>query len=255
MHYVCSDIHGQYGLYRRLIDELELQESDTLYVIGDAIDRGPDSVGILKDIMSRPNVELFLGNHELMMLDHYAGTGYPGIWTHESNGGTATLSQMEELTKGERKEILDYVSNTWLQKYIAVGDRCYALHHSYWITTAEGNDIRFSELDRSNWTAVFDAVWNSPYRLFEHVHPDEYIDGCIHVIGHVPVQFVAENQAAVRDGKIRMEDIRPPFIDADGHIYNIDGGCSLRGRSDIGGLYCMSLEADENGHRKEFWIR
>ena len=55
MHYVCSDIHGQYDLYQQLLQKLDLQESDILYVIGDAIDRGPDSLAILKDIMSRKN--------------------------------------------------------------------------------------------------------------------------------------------------------------------------------------------------------
>ena len=38
--------------------------NDTLFVLGDVIDRNPDGIEILKDLLARKNVELFLGNHE-----------------------------------------------------------------------------------------------------------------------------------------------------------------------------------------------
>lgn len=64
--YVCSDIHGMYGSYKEVMKGVN--ESDTVYILGDVIDRGKGGIKILQDIMKRPNVKLFMGNHEWMML-------------------------------------------------------------------------------------------------------------------------------------------------------------------------------------------
>ena len=42
MIYVTGDIHGCYAQYRRLLEQIGLRESDTLYVLGDVVDRGPE---------------------------------------------------------------------------------------------------------------------------------------------------------------------------------------------------------------------
>lgn len=39
-----------------------------LYVLGDVIDRFPDGIEILQELMAMPNVKMLLGNHEYMML-------------------------------------------------------------------------------------------------------------------------------------------------------------------------------------------
>ena len=47
MIYAVSDLHGRYDRYRQLLDKLDLEEQDTLYVLGDALDRGPEGFRIL----------------------------------------------------------------------------------------------------------------------------------------------------------------------------------------------------------------
>ncbi len=49
-----------------MLDKREFQDTDTLYVLGDVIDRGLKGIQILLDMMARPNVVPILGNHELM---------------------------------------------------------------------------------------------------------------------------------------------------------------------------------------------
>ena len=68
MQYAVSDIHGCYDKYIRLLRRIDLKPSDTLYVLGDVIDRGPDGLKILRDIAMRPNIVPFLGNHEYAAL-------------------------------------------------------------------------------------------------------------------------------------------------------------------------------------------
>lgn len=68
MHYVMSDIHGCFEEYRSAIEKINLQDDDMLYVLGDCVDRGYASVGVLKDMMRRPNVIPIAGNHDLNFL-------------------------------------------------------------------------------------------------------------------------------------------------------------------------------------------
>ena len=66
---VCSDLHGQYSTYKAIIKKLK--NTDKLYVLGDVIDRGPDGIKILQDIMKnkeKGQIEFIVGNHEIMMM-------------------------------------------------------------------------------------------------------------------------------------------------------------------------------------------
>ena len=68
MQYAISDLHGCYGKYVELLRRIDLRPSDTLYILGDMIDRGPEGLKILRDISRRPNASPFLGNHEYAAL-------------------------------------------------------------------------------------------------------------------------------------------------------------------------------------------
>ena len=59
--YVCSDIHGQYGLYKAMLEQINLSGGDRLLILGDMIDRGPDGLQILQDASARANVTCLLG--------------------------------------------------------------------------------------------------------------------------------------------------------------------------------------------------
>ena len=72
-HYAISDVHGMYEPYMEVIKKLG--KDDTLFILGDAIDRGEDGIKIILDIIEKyknqdngPNITLLLGNHEVMFL-------------------------------------------------------------------------------------------------------------------------------------------------------------------------------------------
>lgn len=56
MQYAVSDIHGCYDKYIKLLHRINLRPTDTLYVLGDVIDRGPDGLKILLDMALHPNI-------------------------------------------------------------------------------------------------------------------------------------------------------------------------------------------------------
>ena len=68
MTYVMSDIHGNMRRFNSVMEQINLQPEDTLYILGDVIDRHPDGIRILRRIMDKPNIKMLLGNHEYMML-------------------------------------------------------------------------------------------------------------------------------------------------------------------------------------------
>lgn len=47
MIYVMSDIHGNMRRFRSVLEKIQLRPEDTLYVLGDVIDRHPYGIEIL----------------------------------------------------------------------------------------------------------------------------------------------------------------------------------------------------------------
>ena len=67
MYYVVSDIHGCYQKFKKLLDLIHFSnESDILFVLGDAIDRGFESIDVLKLMMKYDHIVPLMGNHEWM---------------------------------------------------------------------------------------------------------------------------------------------------------------------------------------------
>lgn len=71
--YAIGDIHGNADLLRRLLANLALHPADTIVFLGDFIDRGDDSRGVIDTIIelretTSANVVTLLGNHEDWLL-------------------------------------------------------------------------------------------------------------------------------------------------------------------------------------------
>ena len=71
--FVMSDIHGQYDLFLKMLDRINLKREDLLVIIGDICDRGKKSYEIyikcMKMIKLGYNLKFILGNHEDMFLE------------------------------------------------------------------------------------------------------------------------------------------------------------------------------------------
>ncbi len=52
-----------------MLKKINFSDDDTLYVLGDVVDRGERSIDVLLDMMNRTNVFPIIGNHELMVLE------------------------------------------------------------------------------------------------------------------------------------------------------------------------------------------
>jgi serine/threonine protein phosphatase 1 len=88
-----GDIHGCRDMLLPLIEKVTPTIEDQLVFLGDYIDRGPDSHGVVDDLLSLqqqfPETVFLRGNHEQMLLDFLSGTE---TLMFLLNGGAATLA-------------------------------------------------------------------------------------------------------------------------------------------------------------------
>ena len=74
MRYATTDLHGCLHTFRHLVEEeLRLTRHDELYLLGDYVNKGPDSRGVLDYLMllqaTGYQVHCLRGNHEQALLD------------------------------------------------------------------------------------------------------------------------------------------------------------------------------------------
>jgi serine/threonine protein phosphatase 1 len=93
-YWIIGDIHGRLDLLDRLLEGIARFGPEQLIFVGDYIDRGPQSKGVIDRLMALGDRAVCLmGNHELMMLNALEQMGMGGspieLWYY--NGGEATL--------------------------------------------------------------------------------------------------------------------------------------------------------------------
>ncbi len=186
MDYVMSDIHGCYDKYLKMLEKIEFSLDDTLYVLGDVLDRGPAGIKTLLDLSARENVVLLRGNHDhqagillanLHMLDN---EGCPselvelyGVWL--SDGGKNTLAEYLKLTDEEQNTVINAIKKMKKSVEITVGGKQYLLAH-----TVPGVE---RSAEYKNWT-LEECIMGEPD--YERCYfKDMYV-----VTGHTPTGFI-----------------------------------------------------------------
>lgn len=119
MTYVLSDIHGNLQRFKSIMAQINLQTNDTLYVLGDVIDRYAGGIKILRQIMRMPNAKMLIGNHEYMMLnaighckdaaEEKENTNWREKRLWYRNGGMITHEQLKHYRKDIRAEIFTFI--------------------------------------------------------------------------------------------------------------------------------------------------
>lgn len=110
--FAIGDVHGCASELRVLLDAIarlaaETQGKRRLIYLGDMINRGPDSVGVLEqwagseEAHGVDHVDRLMGNHEIMMLLSVIGGPHAHkaetMWLSKRMGGDKFLAQMREL--------------------------------------------------------------------------------------------------------------------------------------------------------------
>lgn len=163
-----GDIHGCLGPLVQLLDALQLAPSDTLIILGDVIDRGPHSRGVIERLMTlRDQCQLccIMGNHEEMLLAVVDGVIPLQEWL--PHGGAETLDSygLGSVPANLPPEHIDFL-RTWADYYDTPS-------HFY----AHGNYLSRTPFDKQPW---HELRWES----LRHTLPRMHCSGKTAVLGH-----------------------------------------------------------------------
>ena len=217
--YTTADLHGCLDLFRQM--QAYLKEDDTLYIIGDVIDRGPDGWKLFKEVMKDSRCKLLKGNHEDMcfkaMTDVKYGNYQDNIPTWFNNGGDITFDQILEDENGF--SIYPLMGNLITQtEYINKNNIKIILNHSGFYQD-EGFPREYDLLwDRKQYKTDFAKGWRGP-------------EDVIVVHGHTPIQLMVKDmqETAWFYQKEVPEYNGGAFWYADNHKVNLDTGACWTG--------------------------
>ncbi len=196
--YAISDIHGCLETFKTLLQKIELSRDDELYLLGDYIDRGPYSKGVI-DYIWQLQVDGFYikclrGNHEQMYLNSFDGTDDWGDY-HRETIASFGVKNIEE-TPGL---YIDWMKS--LAYYFEV-DNYLLVHGGFDFGAADPLQNKEKMLWARDWYALIDKDW---------------LAGRIIVHGHTPME-----QNSIKAMADNLEQV--PMLDIDnGCVYDYGG--------------------------------
>lgn len=99
-HFACSDLHGMWQLWEQI--DAYCDETDTIFFLGDAADRGPDGLKLIRTLLVDKRVKYIKGNHEDMLVNAFYESDFSLV---RYNGGSPTIKNFQKLSE-ESKEWL-----------------------------------------------------------------------------------------------------------------------------------------------------
>lgn len=190
--WAISDVHGCYDQFKALLKKIGFSKKDTLYVLGDVIDHGPDSKKIIDFLMKHENVKSMPGNHEDLMMRATTRKPLEKLWL--KRGGVQTLESFGVETLADiPKKYMDWLKHLPL----------HLVHGNIIMSHAGVNMQHKSPLRETKRNREF-TLWN---RKVKNKHKTIRV-----VHGHSPKKL-SQIKAA-----------------ANSNLVCIDGGCSKGGK-------------------------
>ncbi len=199
--FAISDIHGCLASFKALLEKISFSKEDELYLLGDYIDRGLNSKGVIDLIWemqaSGYTIHCLRGNHEQMMLNALDNARDAFIWV--KNGGMQALDSFGV----EHPLMIPKIYKNWLKElpYYFEVDHYILVHAGLKFDKDDPFEDKRSMIWTRYWHDTIDKDW---------------LDGRIIIHGHTPIHKIEIEKAA--DTLILI-----PALD-------IDGGCVFKNR-------------------------
>lgn len=182
--YCCADLHGRYDIYEKICEFLKPE--DTVFFLGDATDRGPDSMKLAKAIYENPRWHYMRGNHEQMLIE--AAKEY---WSYNNDFKEFRYSDSYRLMKinGGAQTFYEWMTGPsprlWISRFENLPRRhvyyspcgiTFVMSHAGF--TPNGEDV-----------SDYDLVWS---RKHFHDSWDGCADNSVIIHGHTPNSHLAD---------------------------------------------------------------
>ena len=188
---IVGDIHGCLDMLKRLVDKIGWDPGDDrLIFIGDYIDRGENSRGVIDFIIELKRasqlVQCLIGNHEQMLLDYLSGYD---LNSFIMNGGLTTLQSYKQAQRKAEDPLIpashiDYFSSLVTMVEL---DEYYVVHAGF----RPGRPVEEQD--------IFDMVWIRDEFIYSG-----YDFGKTVIFGHTPLYtpMVLENKIGIDTGAV-----------------------------------------------------
>ena len=216
--FVIGDIHGCIQTFRYLVEEvLQLGPADTLFLLGDTIDRGPGSKAVIDYIMELSvslTVRPVMGNHEFMMLRSLEDEDFFRRWIQNGCAETLISFGVDPSRINERDSVYQI-------------PRAYFGFFRDWPLYEETDDFLFVH-------AGLDAFSKDPLGDLQSLlwtrkedTPEDILKGRKLIHGHTPVA---------------LSQIQERLRDPEAKVLNLDGGCVYNKYRGLGNLVALDLD-------------
>lgn len=216
--YVMSDIHGMGSLLEEMLEKIRFSGQDTLYILGDMIDRGMEPAKVLDLVSSTENIIALKGNHEDEFVNWYEDEMRRTFQKYYYN--TYEILMDSEATREKLPGYVRFMKKLPMYKKLKTEKEFFLMAHA---STEELLQV---------WKRKERILWDSSM-----VDRQRGIPGYVSIVGHVPT-FI-----------IRGYPKEPASIwhCPDGRLIVVDCGAAF---PDLGGrLGCLCLETGE-----EFYV-
>jgi bis(5'-nucleosyl)-tetraphosphatase (symmetrical) len=197
--WAIGDLHGCFDAFQRLLERIRFDPGrDRLWLVGDLVNRGPDSLACLRAVRDLGEAAVCVpGNHDLHLLARAAGA--------RASKQKDTFDDV--LSAPDRAELLDWLRwRPMLHRDPALGfTLVHAGLHPHWdLATARAlaNAVE-AELRRPDYT-----------RLFDYMYGNEPVQWAPDLTGEARIRFAINCFTRMRfchpDGRIDMGPNGPP---------------------------------------------
>lgn len=189
MTYAMSDLHGCYDLYIEMLEKIKFSLEDTLFLLGDYVDRGDRGFDIICDVAARPNVVPLIGNHDFYALSvlseisinpeaKYSARMESKIDMWWRNGGYETYEQFWLFNEKKRLYILSAMDKFKNYADVTVNGRRFTMVH--------GGIANYDPNQPLDYYGIGELVYTrEDYRKPKFNEPDRYL-----ITGHTPTLFI-----------------------------------------------------------------
>ena len=197
--YAISDIHGCSQTFTELLNKISFSTNDTLYLLGDYIDRGPGSLSTIDKIIELQsggyNIKCLRGNHEQMLLNAFNRPSESNLWL--KNGGQKVLDELALYSPSQiPQKYIDFIEE--LPLYIETDD-------FFFVHAGVNLEIEYPRLDEDSMLWI--RNWCDRLIL------DSFLQGRKLIHGHTP------------QTKDEIEKTFALFSQDYDSVLNIDNGC------------------------------
>ena len=189
--FVIGDIHGCLGMLKELINKIEWDPAnDRLIFLGDYIDRGKNSKGVIDFILQlkkdSSHIQCLIGNHEQMFLDYLSGVDRQSSLL---NGGLSTLKSYEEVRQSSNEPLIPSSHLDFLSTLLPMIE----LEQYYIVHAGFRPHIKIKD------QALNDMVW-----IREEFIYSDYNFGKVVIFGHTPLHspLIMRNKIGIDTGAV-----------------------------------------------------